>query len=389
MQQTEVARSVRNLTQKHVNPNSMEKQKAKPAIDMFSKSLTGAIRMHAELHTPGFENVEPTVQFMELVHRWYAIHDTCNTTEFAFKRLPDKKPFYSSSDERLYFLEIEFPEMLRKWESEIQTSIQSIPCEEKKKIKDEKLKFLTKETYQALLIASLSTVQCVKYLLDELKFKFVLTRRLSSDNVEQFFGAVRQMAGGNSNCDAVSVSQSFEKILRTGIAETSVNGNTILRRETEKEFHLIRNNESGKKRTGNELLFLPSSELLILEEFLKAPGEFQFECESCYVLQYLNDSIFLTGQVRATSQAATVAFLGGYIVKLLEEHEFCQECIDRLKEEKSLHPLFSLIRQLGAFERNEISVNVTIWFLEFNCFLDRGALLYPSLEFVSRLWTIY
>lgn len=247
LQQTEVARSVRNLTQNNVNPNSMEKQKAKPAIDMFSKSLTGAIRMHAELHTPGFENVEPTVQFMELVHRWYAIHDTCNTTEFAFKRLPDKKPFYSSSDERLYFLEIEFPEMLRKWESEIQTSIQSIPCEEKKKIKDEKLKFLTKETYQTLLFTSLSTVQCVKYLLDELKFKFVLTRRLSSDNVEQFFGAVRQMAGGNSNCDAVSVSQSFEKILRTGIAETSVNGNTILRRETERNTTLLETTNPERK----------------------------------------------------------------------------------------------------------------------------------------------
>lgn len=164
-------------------------------------------------------------------------------TQFALKKLPDKKPFYSSTDERLYFLEIEFPEILRKWESEIERW-ETVIFDKRN----------LPSTCTSILFTSLPTVGCVKYLLDELKFKFVLTRRLSSDNVQQIFGVVRQMAVGNFNCDAVSVSQSFEKILRTGIAETSENENTILRRETEKEYHLTSNSESGKKRTVNELL---------------------------------------------------------------------------------------------------------------------------------------
>lgn len=74
----------------------------------------------------------------------------------------------------------------------------------------------------------------------------MLTRRFSSDNVEQFFGAIRQMAGGNFSCDAVIVSQSFEKILRTGIAECAVEGIKPLSRETEKQYNLIRTNKEGK-----------------------------------------------------------------------------------------------------------------------------------------------
>ncbi len=54
----------------------------------------------------------------------------------------------------------------------------------------------TKETYQALLLTSRSTVTCVCYLLNDAGFHFVLTRRFSSDKIESHFGAVRQLLGG-------------------------------------------------------------------------------------------------------------------------------------------------------------------------------------------------
>lgn len=220
LQQQELAKAVRNWTVKHVNPNSLEKQKVKPAMDMFKPDVTAAIRMHAEIGTLGFENVEPTVLFMESVHKWISIHDVSSLKEYWLKRLPDKRPFYDSNDERLNFLEREFPEKLDNWNKEVKKLVKSIPVGEKEMIKTEKLKFLTKETYHAVIFTSASTVACIRYLLDELHFKFVLTRRFSSDNIEQFFGAVRQMAGGNFKCDALAVSQIFEKILRTGIAES-------------------------------------------------------------------------------------------------------------------------------------------------------------------------
>lgn len=56
-------------------------------------------------------------------------------------------------------------------------------------------------------------------------FKFVLTRRFNSDNIEQFSNAIRQMTGEDFKGDAVAVSQAFENIVRTGIAYCSKNGN--------------------------------------------------------------------------------------------------------------------------------------------------------------------
>lgn len=150
--------------------------------------------------------------------------------------------------------------------------VDAIPPKEHQKRKQEKLKFLTKETYNAIVFTSKSTVQCVRYLLEEIGFHFVLTRRLSSDNIEELFGAIRQMIGGNFKGDAVAVSQAFDKILRTGIAYVTINGNTRLSRESEKQYMLLRNNENNKKRAANELMFLPSSFILILDDFLRPPS---------------------------------------------------------------------------------------------------------------------
>lgn len=75
------------------------------------------------------------------------------------------------------------------------------------------------------------------------------------------------MIGGNFKGDALAVSQALKKNLWTGIAYNSINGNTRLNRETEKQYKLIRYHDSTRKLAGNELLFLPSSFLLVLDEF--------------------------------------------------------------------------------------------------------------------------
>jgi hypothetical protein len=67
-----------------------------------------------------------------------------------------------------------------------------------------------------------------------------LTRRFSSDEIEQLFGAVCQMVGGNFNLDARSSTYSFEKILRTGIAYASIDGTVHLMREKQEEYQLVR-----------------------------------------------------------------------------------------------------------------------------------------------------
>ena len=253
------------------------------------------------------------------------------------KRLPDKKPFYSIEDERLEWLD-QFCEWLEKWKTEVVSELDKIPQVKSKapaaerkaaqdKKKEIKLRGLTKETHDAMILTSRSTAACVKYLLKYKGFVFLLTRRMTSDEIEQMFGALRQLVGGNFKLDAQSGTQAFERIVRTGIARASVNGNVPLTRETQAEYALIRASIPSRKRTGNELMFLPSSYLTVLLELEVAPDE----PEIC-------------------SQSTTLAFVAGYLLRVQEEQEFCTECLERLSGENPMHPLMILIRLIGKVE---------------------------------------
>ena len=117
----------------------------------------------------------------------------------------------------------------------------------------------------------MSTALCVEYLLDEVGFHFVLTRRLNSDPVEQFFGSIRQIIGVDFQSHARAATQAVEKLLRTGITYCSVDGNVPLRRQEEREYLLLRSDGPSKKRAKTELTYLPSSFLLVLDELLVGP----------------------------------------------------------------------------------------------------------------------
>lgn len=71
------------------------------------------------------------------------------------------------------------------------------------------------------MFTTLSNVQCIRLLLSELRFQFVLTRKLSSDPIESFFGILRRWAGCNDMLDVRSTFCGIEKILKTGVGDSS------------------------------------------------------------------------------------------------------------------------------------------------------------------------
>ena len=166
------------MTWKHIQPNSLEKQNVKRAIDIFSTELIGAIRSQHEPGFPGFEDIDETVNFMDLVGKWWRIMDVSSTTQGAQKRLPDKLAFYSSEDDRLSWLDEDF----------------LIFLEELKRQSNDR-QFLSRETYEAIVLTIKCTIAITKYLLDVKKFDFVLTRPFQSDKVESFFSSMRQLNG--------------------------------------------------------------------------------------------------------------------------------------------------------------------------------------------------
>ena len=99
----------RFLTQLHIAPNNIQRQKVKPALDIFRYEVWSAIKTHHENKAPDFENVDGIWEFLEMIRTWFEAHDICNLKQGVMKRLETKVPF-SNQDKtlNLTFLRIHF-----------------------------------------------------------------------------------------------------------------------------------------------------------------------------------------------------------------------------------------------------------------------------------------
>ncbi|KAL3194413.1 hypothetical protein MRX96_016207 [Rhipicephalus microplus] len=203
---------VRCLTEKHLSPSNFEKMNVRRAVDIFSVQVTSVLRFLQQhghrLGANGFQNCLPTLEFMEVVQKWFALHNIKSTTLHWTSRDALRMPFYSADDERLLWLETECLQYFAQW----------------KESTLHKKEFLSEETYEALRVTTLSTVLCTRHLL-QLGFYFVLTGKFSSDDVESLFSAIRQLNGSNDLTDAYAALSALQKILTTGIIHSSESGN--------------------------------------------------------------------------------------------------------------------------------------------------------------------
>ncbi|KAH7976578.1 hypothetical protein HPB52_016519 [Rhipicephalus sanguineus] len=182
MQQRSIVKPVRFLTRKHVYPTSMEKMNARRAVQVVSPPVTAALKLLKEQagHTcdASFAHVGPTVVFMDTMYRWFTLMDVSNCTQHVHQNNPDCKQYESEDDERLGWLEASFLDYL----AEIK---RQSPAKN----------FLTKETYEGLLITTISNVE--------------------------------KSAGSNDQTDVRAVLSGIEKALKTGIACTSSSSNVM------------------------------------------------------------------------------------------------------------------------------------------------------------------
>ncbi|XP_049513919.1 uncharacterized protein LOC125941048 [Dermacentor silvarum] len=204
---------VRRLTRKHVFPTNFEKMNVRRALDVFSPEVTATLRYLQQygrrFGVLGFEDSLPTIRFMEMIHKWFTIHNIRSTTFYVITRDPDRMPFSSCDDDRLSWLENEFLPFFAAW----------------KETAPDKRAFISLETYEALQITTRSTVESTKFLLRS-GFVYVLTAKFSSDPVEALFSTVRQLNGSNDQTDARAALSSLQKVLAMGIIHSSASGST-------------------------------------------------------------------------------------------------------------------------------------------------------------------
>ncbi|KAL3217486.1 hypothetical protein MRX96_032287 [Rhipicephalus microplus] len=205
-------RLVRCLTKKHLWPSNFQKMSVARAVAIFSPQVTSVLRFllkHAQqLGFHGFDDSLPTIEFMELVYKWFTLHNIKSTSLFWMSRDALRMPFYGPDDERLLWLENECLIYFDLW----------------KESTAHKLEFLSEETYEALRVTTMSTVLCTRHLLGR-GFHFVLTGKFSSDDVESLFSTIRQLNGSNDQTDAYAALSSLQKILVTGCIHSSPSGN--------------------------------------------------------------------------------------------------------------------------------------------------------------------
>ncbi|XP_050038332.1 uncharacterized protein [Dermacentor andersoni] len=318
LQKNLIVKPVRYLSRKHVFPNNIEKMNVVRAIQLISPAVTAVLQHLQEQagHTChiSFASAGPTITFMENFYRWFVLHDTSNTVQHLRQRFPDVKQYDSTEDARLEWLEVTMPMYLH----ELKTR-----CTHPRE-------FLTKETYEAFLTTTYSTVACIKHLLRADKFAFVLTRKFNSDPIESLFGTLRRSAGCNDALDVRAALSGLQKVLKIGIAASNPLSNVA-----HSEPAVMSITVSPEKP---ETSVKPHSQL----------GR-----AALNVLQRLNTTV-LPLYMPSLQISATV-YVGGYIVRVISEQINCENCVAIASKPLTNQPL-------QTFTRSQ----------------DRGGLLYPS-----------
>lgn len=317
---------VRRLTHKHVYPTNFEKMHVGRAVDIFSTDKISALEFLKE-HGPEFgisefKNAEGTIEFLKMVNKWFTILNVKNTHQYVHKRNDDAMHFFSVDDARLFWLENDFIPYLEWWEKSV----------------TRKAEFISSETFEAACLTTKSAVECIKYLLQN-GFHFVLTRKFSSDEIESLFSCIRQLAGSNDQTNAASVTQALHKILVTGLVSSSFSGN-------------VRPDSACSS-------WMPSTRKSVNEEIQDVCVPV-LNSQMLAQLKYMEEEPTELPSVSMTTAAA--AYIGGYLVRVVEENIQCDDCVNRVSSAQSPSPIMALIK--GK---------------------DRGGLRYPKPIFVMLL----
>ncbi|KAL1418779.1 hypothetical protein MTO96_025664 [Rhipicephalus appendiculatus] len=212
MQKHSTMRPVRFLTRKHVYPSNVEKMSVRLAVQLFSVAVTAALSYLKDQagHTCDldFASAGPTIEFMKMMQKWFTLMDVSNFQQYIHCNNEDTRPFTDVEDPRLEWLETVFLGYIEDLKNESSAG-----------------NFFSKETYHALVFATKSNVDCIRHVLTVQHFKFVLTRKMSSDPIESLFGFLRRSSGCNDMLDVKSAVCGLEKMLKTGIVAASKESN--------------------------------------------------------------------------------------------------------------------------------------------------------------------
>ena len=160
------------LTEKVMNPLSIEKTNVKLADAVFHESTINALEYYAVNGYPLFKH---TVNFLKIVRKMWNITNVKVPNVGQHKRDDSRKPIREPLDDNLHYLS-EFGEWVKNWKSQTKLS-------------------LTSDTTTAVSHTCIALVELARHLLIYRNFNYILVGQSQSDVIEQTFGWYRQLSG--------------------------------------------------------------------------------------------------------------------------------------------------------------------------------------------------
>ena len=309
LEQDKLLKKAPRLTWKALHPHPLERQKVTLALKIFDATNSVALQCVAPSQTEKFINWKATAEFINIIATWFTIVNVKHPYKGRNTRNPNAEPIISDSDKNLQWLD----------------NMVSWLNHGKKRNELTGDGFFTRDTYLSLTHTTSTLIQVAQYILQELKWDFVLLGKFQTDDLESRFGQYRQLCGGNT---LVSVNQVLE-------------GEKKLRLKS-----LLSLKSSTKGTISIKQLLLPESDGSVLgspnldSNFLDNFSYEDLSLEACdlHVLLYVAGYVSKVGQAKSACAS-------------------CRAC-------------------LGS--REQLSAEIEFEQQEYMTILNRGGLMYPS-----------
>ncbi|XP_077523481.1 uncharacterized protein LOC144134442 [Amblyomma americanum] len=279
---------------------------------------------------------------VERIRGGFFLHTLYEIQEQLLVKPSRQTPFVEADDDRLTWLEVDFISFLENI---------------KVRSGESRAKFLTKETYEATVMTTRSTVAVVEYLLTDLGFKYVLTRPFNSDPVESLFSCFRQFNGGNDRVDARTAVFTAEKLLKASILEAARHGNAPSSSECQAALSCANVTCEVKNPA------VPEDALAVLWKIQ-------------HVMKY--------DEVPSEIEFAPLTYLAGYLVFVCERKVTCPECKLLLKGKPSRDGAYKFVSGLDqgglSYARPE-----AVWLCKLICTFVERALMSAKLRRCARI----
>ena len=185
-----------------------------------------------------------TAKFCEMMDSFFDCLNTRSIDEGTHKRKPFLAPYNDKNDIRFSWIKETFIEYFVEWRQSINQRPGEYTDSDKSKM------FISRQTYEGILITCFSCIEATKFLIDE-GMEYVMTERFCQDPVEEHFGNQRKIGRRSDNPDLKTFGYN-ENTIRIQRTVSHTSGNTRGRFDKKRAWEQVTNDPISKRKPAKQ-----------------------------------------------------------------------------------------------------------------------------------------